>query len=363
LAKIDQNQFLSMDSIEQILSTHLHCGLYRNEDKASWKPFLATVDSITRGNDCPRNIIIKLWQEDHLLLKDIESLGLLYENNIAKTYLALKKKLRTYPVATLKDRYETIKTQHQELLTDVVRLKHLSEQLAKGGILLEDMLKKKQESIDHQCHELENAQKYITPEESQLQEVVDRTSYYYNLWITTDKEHGEINRVHGESLEQKSHEKAFQYIQTRHGKIHKTWHNVLWYSGNTTHKHFGEVDIVMLTDDGYIIIEVKSRVFDIMSGWLQNGPHRARNKRYLALDERVLIPYDITTYVITTLPELPYKLPIESLLKKAITYRVKHDSTDEETWDYAKALYGDDRMSPLQWYVEFARPTGIIILI
>lgn len=350
-----------MDPIEQILSMHIPCGLYRDEDRASWKPFLTKVDSTVKDNDHPRNTLIKLWQEDHQLMKDIECLGLLYENNIAKTYLALKKKLHTYPVATLKNRYETVKTQHQELLTDDVRLQHLSEQLAKGGIILEDMLTKKQESIDQQCQELETAQKYITPEESQLQEVVDRTSYYYNLWVSIDKEQGETNRVNGESLEQKSHEHAIKYIQTRHGKIHKIWHNVLWYSGNTTPNHLGEVDIVMLTDDGYIIVEVKARVFDIMSGWLQNGPQRDKNKLYLELDERVLVPFDITTYVITTLPDLPYRLPIESLLKKVITYRVKHDSSDEETWDYARTIYRDDRMSPLQWYVEFARPMGIVI--
>lgn len=63
--KNDHSYWIKMDPIEQILSMHIPCGLYRDEDRASWKPFLTKVDSIVKDNDHPRNTLIKLWQEDH----------------------------------------------------------------------------------------------------------------------------------------------------------------------------------------------------------------------------------------------------------------------------------------------------------
>jgi len=202
----------------------------------------------------------------------------------------------------------------------------------------------------------------IIKKEHKISNIHRQVKTYYTKLTSVNKKVSLLLQNKGTFLEKKDHTEVLSEISKRHGRIKHIWNNVLWFETATSTEVTGEIDMLLETDDGYIFIEIKSRVFDIMSGYIQNGPQRSIRKQYLQIntDTRIKMVKEIKTYIITSLPDSEYKLPYESKLNNIMLYRKKRNCTKEAAWEFGNSVFGSDRLTPLQWYLDYARPRGIV---
>lgn len=88
-------------------------------------------------------------------------------------------------------------------------------------------------------------------------------------------------------------------------------------------KTLGEIDIVVLVYkqdverwEAKILIECKSRLFDVREAYKQVGDLQGKGKTKLCTSMGVLdVDKDYDYFIVTTLPENAFLLPIESRMK------------------------------------------------
>jgi hypothetical protein len=132
---------------------------------------------------------------------------------------------------------------------------------------------------------------------------------YKTSWFAADAAMGEEAGENGRKLEQRCNEIVPMVANVANVEVAKVWTNCDW------NDKLGEVDIVLQTKNNeYVLVEVKSRVFDVMAGWLQSGCERHPDKRTLVLSgvpAPVHMPRNVRCFVVTILPPRPYVLKCE----------------------------------------------------
>jgi Holliday junction resolvase-like predicted endonuclease len=160
---------------------------------------------------------------------------------------------------------------------------------------------------------------------------------------------GQASQAKGDLLEGQQQE-AIRQITKLGYDVQQAWTNLYW----NDQKSLGEVDLLLQTNQGWVIVEFKARAFDIMAAYYQNGPERDIAKRWLTLARtRVVLDNTVPTFIVTILPDNPFVLPMESELKKVVSYRVKHpDASLSELTSYARTVISPDRQRPIDWYLK-----------
>lgn len=344
-------------AIVDILSKYNATGLYpseqvdRDQAIATWK---ATVDRAERtfreaGADAPRGAVIKAMQDDPCMMALIARLGSdpgsgLGSDDPPLVFQAIRKHYQRvfslrHAISGLQDIIARLKDRTNPKTAAMV------EQLKKSkGVTLEGIIQRKEEALA--TNEAELADFMTDP---RLQAEVSLLDKYEKMWDDCNQEIGEDNQSKGASLEQRAVCIA-KMVTERLGYPPDTevdvQLNVDW------NDRLGEVDLVLTyPGDVMVIVECKSRTHDVMAGWLQNGPKRAAQKTHLRLKGVwTEIPRDTEMFVVTILPKHEFRIPFESLVKRVLTYHVKHTCTPKESWEYGEGLFRD-RPVPLQWYL------------
>ena len=318
-----------------ILERHIPCGLYVGEREQDFPKFLDIIDGIMRSGTGPRCQVISDMKADPAV-QSILSRYDIHWSDITRVFKQIMDKFRSICKA---EAY--IRNQEQKLseLYDPQVQRNLQQHLCQSSVTIEDIIQRKVDALSANRAELATH-----PDREEYTAVMRVIQPYIDRWQCADKEVGHNNTIKGLRLEDTS---ALEQLRRRGITVDKYWRNV-YYSGAA-----GELDMLVRDTSGhYIILEYKSRVYDIAAAYLQNGPGRDLSKRLVVLDGTdVELPLDTQFFVVTTLPEHEFVLPIESDLKRVLTYRIKHpELTLEDIWTYARTHIGPDRLSPVEWY-------------
>ena len=329
----------------ELLSQALPCGLYAGEDIGMFNSFLSTVDTILQGSAGPRADIITAISIDEPLHRQIQHFDSQWSwppgsTNVNRLFDldSLHKKLfpNHYNLVQMIPKFETA----------VQRVSQIREQLSKAKKTdPESIIRERTERLQKARAEL--AQLEQDAELQRFMKVLQRIDEYRVRWHTCNLELGQTSQSKGEQFEGRRQQVICQ-ISQRGYNVQNYWTNLYW----NDQKSLGEVDLLLQTDQGWVIVEFKARIFDVMSAFLQNGPERDPEKQWLTIPDsgtRVILDNTVPIFIITTLPEHPYVLPMESELKRVITYRVKHP--DEELITYARTIIAPNRLRPVDWYI------------
>lgn len=361
------------DPVLELLSKELVSGLYRGEDPAVFNDFLASVDDIICEADSPRNTIIHDMKQDVLLQSMLERLDIDWSARDSCNVLQLFKDVECYPKRSfgllehLKHRIKGLTSTLKDLSSDTAWRRKICSQLNESkdkdilGVLAEtkQYLKKSKDDLAQAILDLDPdmALKYLI-----FQTLQDRIEEYRIQWDQFSTKLGRQRTDYGTRLENRYIEVIPIIEQRLHSKCTNYWRNLMW---NDTQ---GEVDLLMHMDnDNYVIVEFKAHVFDIMSAWYQNGPGRDSVKHTLQIDKGdgggndVHISMDCPMFIVTTMPIHPYKLPMENRLKRVVRYRAKHNCDIDKTFQYARSLIEDTRLTPSRWYQEHGKEHVIVI--
>lgn len=345
-------------TVEQILDNYVTSGLYKDEpsDLETFQRFFQETDNLLRKLDSPRNVIRDRITDDVELHREIRHFQPDWDWQ-GRTQMLFDFSDQYYRKNFNKhSRYQTriyeSKIRLDRLLTSKSQRERLQKQLSKykGRIpkTIETIIRDLQTRIDKQVAYL----KSIEQEDAELRRFLKLKQHigrYRKEWYEYNNYMGIINKDHGESLESEI-QQVIDYIHDQYSyQIEDHWSNLHWNNDSS----LGEVDLLLRTvDDIYIIVEFKCRAHDVMSAWYQNGPERKSDKSWLPVDGRkVIIDQDAPFFVVTTIPKHPYILNMESMLKRVISYRLKHyDLPIEEVYAYARKIISPDRLKPIDWY-------------
>lgn len=361
----------SMSTVEQILDNYVTSGLYKGEpnDLDTFKTFFQEIDHLLTTLDSPRNVIRDQITNDRELHQEIchfqpdwtwhghiqklfDFMETFYRENFNKHY--------RYHIRV----YES-KAKLTRLITSSAQRERLRQQLSRyrGSVpkTVESIITELQQRIEKQVNDLEKLEQDGVGELDRFLKLKQRINHYRQQWYECNNDMGLISKGHGESLESEIR-KVIDHIQKKYDyKIIDHHSNLHWNDDSS----LGEVDLLLHTSDGiYIVVEFKCRAHDVMSAWYQNGPVRNPDKNWLLIKsgEKVIIPQDAPFFVVTTIPEHPYILNMESDLKRIIGYRLKHyDASIEQLHTYARTIISPDRLKPIDWYRQGGHQHVIVI--
>ena len=112
----------------------------------------------------------------------------------------------------------------------------------------------------------------------------------------------------------------------------KIAHNCRWNPRN-----LGEIDVAILEFDeikgkweAVVLIECKSRLFDVREAYKQVAVLEEKNKTLLqTIVGAVEISKNYQYFIVTTLPEFPFVLPVESKMKEVLERSHKNKMINE----------------------------------
>ena len=337
--------------ITEYLRAEINPGLYQGQDPDTFPAFLAHMQTVFKSENSPRNAIVQLMTDDDKLQAWLDDFGLKWERDPPFLFSQIAVLPRFKEHNRLQNSLFKLKTQIIEMSSGPEH-DRIKEQLTKStsGTTIEQIIEKKS-ALRVELSARYDV-KYADQSYREYLNLKDHIQNYQDLWDQCNRELSDLNHVKGASLESKFTE-IVEALGCTHGVLVNHWANVYW------NDNLGEVDLVLEYTGGgahgtqLVLIECKSRIHDIMAGWLQNGPLRAADKHQLDLDGawRVIDRDTVPTYVVTTTPEHDFTLPMESLVKRIISYYVKHRCTPEECYQYARTILPETRMSPLEWYL------------
>lgn len=346
---IHQDLLMATDPIQSILEQHIPSGLYQGEDSSCWAEFLLQVDHILKHTESPRNNIIRTMESNPEFQALLVELEIPWTTNLTILQERINLKFKTV-IRQLSD-IDGLTDQITDLerVDSPTRLRIIEQLSKQNKITVDTIIRNKKGVLLKKIEDLDTESPYF-----RLKPFMDR---YHDQWNSVNLTTGTINQSKGHSLEQQQ-DAVIRHIEKQTGlKMDKTWTNCRW------NDDLGEVDMILrLSDSSYVIVEYKSRVYDIRAAWYQNGPGRNPLKNTLILDGLpVKMGLDTRFYVVTTEPETGFVLPFESDLKRVMTYRLKHQCTPEQTWEYAKSnVFQTEPETPLDWYL---RNKDCVILI
>lgn len=347
---------MAIPAIVDILSKYKATGLYPDERDgavATWTTMVDHVQQAVReaGADTPRGAVIDAIQSDPAMIALLRRLGIQLDRPDRPDRLDPPMMFKTIKqchseVYRLRERIR--KT--TEAVTQLKDPKHpktaaVIKQLEKScGVTIDSLIQQKESLLAE--HEAALTDLMTDP---QLTAEVNLLDKYEKMWNDCNQEIGEDNQSKGASLEQsvscitKMISERLGYPVDTEVAVHL---NVDWNDG------LGEVDLVLVYPGNcMIIVECKSRTHDIMDGWLQSGPERAQRKTHLNLNGTwTEIPRETEMFVVTVLPQHEFMMPFESLVKRVMTYHIKHNCTPIESWKYGEGFFRD-RQVPLKWYL------------
>jgi hypothetical protein len=339
-------------------------GLYYGEDPALFPVFLDSITKKLRDVDSPRNQIINMIAEDRDLAKVVRKYhpGWKWENNLLQLSSLLH-----HTGYTLFREYYRVLSRIENLSKNIRDLSNDTDARAK---VIKDLLKKPEskpplqnieELIERKQEHLKNAREQCALMESDpvLQHFLDfrnRVETYQDMWNKCNIEIGTINVMKGSKLEE-CHPYVVQELQKKGYQVIGTWSNVNWLP-----KGLGEIDCLVQTTTGWVIIEFKARLHDIMFAYYQNGPNRDPRKQQVMINGSIVqLGLDTPTFVATVIPKC-FVLPVASDLKRIISYSAKHPELSvDEVYAYARTIIPADRPSPYQWYINGNAAQVIVI--
>jgi hypothetical protein len=339
-------------------------GLYVGEDLACWAMFLSDLETSLRSVDSPRNAIIQHMDENEDLHRILLSVvGLVWKGNPPALFDQVNKHPKFKKYNALHGAIEKQCQQIKEFL-DVgsIRYKKTNQQLINSSRTIDDIICQKEDQLVQMQSQLADMKSHVTDNYDCLKSLV---ADYQMQWDLCNREQSNINREKGDALEAQivPINNAVRLRLALPAETSLLVHrNVLW------NDKLGEVDLLLQyvrvkePEDLYVIIECKSRIHDVMAGYQQNGPDRAAEKTHLMLTGKwVLMPHKTITFVVTTYPDNDFNLPVESLVKRVISHKVKHQCSTQETYDYSRTIINSDRVAPLKWYLDGGYQHVIII--
>ena len=366
------------DAIEKILRRHIPCGLYANEDRRAWGPFLARVEALVQVGG-PRNDVQHAFGADAAAQRAVAALGLpscvvgrpcinlpkifreleAYELHAFRTFVRLRERVAR-STAALAELRAPASASRRKVVAQLARQKRPRPRPdgappAAHTRTIDDVVATKANELARGERELSAlaARLRADPRWRRFDAAARAVAPYRARWDAVEKALGRDSNARGSRLEGAAAARVVGVVAARAGldlSACTVLRNCDWNDG------LGEVDIVIRQGALFVLVEVKARVFDVQIGSQQSGRERDPRKTHLRLEGRwTPVPRrGVRCFVATTLPEHRYRLPYESLVKRAITHRVKHGLSVDETWAYARGLIpaAPPRLSPLAWYRE-----------
>lgn len=328
-------------------------GLYQGEDPALFPLFLDKIVKIIRNADSPRNRIMAMIEEDQELASIIRVYypDWQWNNNIVQLTNLLEQISQTHfrDYRGILSRINCVSNAVNDLINDTPVRARVIENLKKAtypGRPIDELINRKKETLHHVTRI--RLQMEDTPEVQHFMALQDKITRYRDLWHDCNMEIGTINRLKGDRLEA-CHPFVIEELAKRGHQTIASWNNVHWAP-----KGLGEIDLLLQTTSGWVIVEFKARAHDIMSAYYQNGPGRDSRKQVAILSDttEIILPLDTPMYVVTVVPNC-FVLPIDSELKRVLSYSTKHPHLGvDQIYAYARTVIPADRPSPYRWYLE-----------
>jgi len=306
------------DPIEDLLKDQCESGVYRGENQLLFEEWLKQTNEALNQSG-PRCDICVALSNDLPAMNALRDLDL-QEDDLRPPFVfqRIDEYFANHFAAEKRLMLQRDMSQNQvDVLSDPCskRRKKVEGQLAKSKKepqrTIDDLIgsyKAKVESAEAQLEELRKA-RARSKRGKLLAKARKLTAKYKEEWYTTDAAMGEESGENGRKLESRCDEIVSIVSQRADIVADRVWSNCDWNDG------LGEVDIVIQACTGeFILVEVKSRVYDVMAGWLQSGSKRHPRKTSLKLPDNpipVHIPRNVRCFVVTVLPPNPYVLKCE----------------------------------------------------
>jgi Holliday junction resolvase-like predicted endonuclease len=339
-----------MDPIQEILSKTIECGLYQGENQSpeTFGRFLSIINQRMAEVPGERNNIlfdikhdielhqkIRYYKPDWEFKSDITKVFCLIDNiykSEFRNHYLLSNRIRNQEKKLSKTRSEKGKK---------IMMKKLSRCTYRS---YHDVMSHMEQVLVELKNQIKTTEDKSVLKFLELKEQVDN---YRRRWSDYNKTNGSASANKGKQFEKFKHQ-----IIEKLGLPNAIYYpNVNWCDNWL----IGEIDLLVhdLDKDEWIIVEQKSRIYDVYYGFKQNGCHRSSVKSWVIINgQKIDLDHDVKTYIVTTLPEHDFILPVETQLKEIISYCLKNsDLSLSEKYKYAQSKIPPDTLNPYTWYI------------